>query len=137
MLLMTALKDERVSSFISRGRHNKSMDVRAKQRLCYLACLFSLNLRVAVSPHVISAFRPKLLRAHLQYLLLLNVLSTTQDSRVSDFSYSVTSRFPTALTRERADAPFMTYARSILSAARFTRYLSLRVSMRAPGLALR
>ena len=31
------------------------MDVRAKQRLSYLACLFSLTLRVAVSPHVISA----------------------------------------------------------------------------------
>ena len=25
---------------------NNSMDVRAKQRLCLLACLFSLNLRV-------------------------------------------------------------------------------------------
>ena len=27
------------------GKPNKSMDVRAKQRLCFLACLFSLKLR--------------------------------------------------------------------------------------------
>ena len=27
------------------GRHNNSMDVRAKQRLCLLACLVSLTLR--------------------------------------------------------------------------------------------
>jgi len=36
---------------------NNSMDVRAKQRLCLLACPFTLNLSVAVSPHVISAVR--------------------------------------------------------------------------------
>ncbi len=33
------------------------MDVRAKQRLCYRRCLFNSNLRVAVSPHVISIVR--------------------------------------------------------------------------------
>ena len=36
---------------------NKSMDVRAKQRLSYRGCLFTLNLCVAVSPHVISTVR--------------------------------------------------------------------------------
>ena len=30
------------------------MDVRAKQRLCYQTGLFNSELRVAVSPHVIS-----------------------------------------------------------------------------------
>jgi peptidoglycan/xylan/chitin deacetylase (PgdA/CDA1 family) len=33
---------------------NKSLDVRAKQRLSYLACLFPSRCVVAVSPHVIS-----------------------------------------------------------------------------------
>ncbi len=31
-------------SFYNYAAPNNSMDVRAKQRLCYLTCLFSLNL---------------------------------------------------------------------------------------------
>ena len=30
----------------NKTQYNKSMDVRAKQRLCYLACLFNSELRV-------------------------------------------------------------------------------------------
>ena len=45
------------SSFNTNALSNKSLDVRAKQLLCYLACLFSLTLRVAVSPHVNSIVR--------------------------------------------------------------------------------
>jgi len=36
------------------GRANKSMDVRAKQRLCLERRPLSLTLTLAVSPHVIS-----------------------------------------------------------------------------------
>jgi hypothetical protein len=36
---------------------NNSMDVRAKQGLSYRVVLFTLNLSVAVLPHVISAVR--------------------------------------------------------------------------------
>ncbi|HLM62075.1 MAG TPA: hypothetical protein VK308_14810 [Pyrinomonadaceae bacterium] len=36
------------------GTHNKSMDVRAKQRLSYHAALFPLACVWLVSPHVIS-----------------------------------------------------------------------------------
>jgi len=44
--------------FTAEGRHNKSMDVRAKQRLSYhVAWLLSAGL-MAVSPHVISIVMP-------------------------------------------------------------------------------
>ena len=39
------------------GRHNKSMDVRAKQRLCYHAALLPLACVNSVSPHVNAAVR--------------------------------------------------------------------------------
>jgi hypothetical protein len=39
------------------AQSNNSMDVRAKQRLCYLACPLNPKLRVAVCRHVISAVR--------------------------------------------------------------------------------
>jgi hypothetical protein len=40
---------------------NNSMDVRAKQRLCYQRVFLTRSCVVAVSPHVSSAVRPRLL----------------------------------------------------------------------------
>jgi hypothetical protein len=39
---------------LDNGRHNKSMDVRAKQRLSFGVVWFPFACVVAVSPHVIS-----------------------------------------------------------------------------------
>ena len=43
--------------FVAKATPNKSMDVRAKQRLSYGGFPLNLNCPLAVSPHVISAVR--------------------------------------------------------------------------------
>ena len=52
-----------------KAQPNNSMDVRAKQRLCLLACLLNSELRVAVSPHVISTVRCFLVKTTVDILL--------------------------------------------------------------------
>ncbi len=44
-VMIKILTTENQKCVLATAQPNNSMDVRAKQRLCYLACLFSLKLR--------------------------------------------------------------------------------------------
>jgi hypothetical protein len=69
---------------------NKSLDVRAKQRLCYQTCPLNFTLSLAVSPHVNSIVIP------LRFLKTINV----QRSLVIDLGgTSMASRAASGLIR--------------------------------------